>query len=112
MGRTHGAGTHWMQALTGIVHARCAHAFLHDSDAFFVDSDGLERQYRECRDRGMATLGVTARLDPLFVEVGYEIPGTWELMFSTRWARQRSPYFLKGGWYRTPRGIYEFDSML
>ena len=33
----------------------------------------------------MATLGVTGRLDPFFKAVGYEIPGTWELMFSTRW---------------------------
>jgi hypothetical protein len=107
-----GAATHWMMAVIGTDHARCAHAFLHDADAFFLEADGLERQYSECLDRGMATLGVTARLDPFFADVGYEIPGTWELMFSTRWARRRSPYVLKNGWYRTPRGPFEFDSML
>ena len=32
-------------------------------------------------------------------------------MCSTRWARTRSPHFLKNGWWPTPRGDYEFDSM-
>jgi hypothetical protein len=112
MGRTNGAGTHWMAAINGTTHARCAHAFLHDSDAFFLEVDGLERHYRECRDRGMYTLGVTARWDPHFTESDYNIPGTWELMFSTRWARSRSPYALKGGRRVTPHGLGEFDSML
>jgi hypothetical protein len=60
----------------------------------------------------MATLGVMAHPEPLFVEVGYEIPGTGELMLSTHWGLQRSPYFLKNGRYRTSRGAYEFDSSL
>lgn len=112
MRRTDGAGTHWVMAVRGTNRARCAHAFLHDADAFFLETDGLERQYRECRDRGMYTLGVTARLDPLFREAGYTIPGTWELMYSTRWARSRSPYALKGLVRPTDRGPQEFDSML
>jgi hypothetical protein len=105
------ATTHWMMAIQGIAHARCGHAFLHDADAFFLEADGLERQYRECRDRGFSALGVTARWDPFFVAAGYTIPGTWELMFSTRWARSRSPFALKNGWHTTPLGDYEFDSM-
>jgi hypothetical protein len=105
------ATTHWMMAVQGIEHARCGHAFLHDADAFFLAAEGLERQYGECRDRGMWALGVTARWDPFFTEAGYAIPGTWELMFSTRWARSRSPLALKNGWYATPRGDFEFDSM-
>jgi hypothetical protein len=107
-----GSSTHWMMIVNGVDRARCAHVFLHDSDAFFVDPDGPERQYRECLERGSDVLGVTARWDPFFEEVGYAIPGTWELMFSTRWARSHSPYSHKPGWRATPRGAYEFDTML
>ncbi len=106
------ASTHWMMVVNGTRFARCEHAFLHDADAFFLESDGLERQYRECRDRGMYTLGVTARWDPFFTNLGYSIPGTWELMYSTRWARSYSPYELKGVRRETPHGSQEFDSML
>jgi hypothetical protein len=106
-----GAATHWMMVVLGIAHAPCGHIFLHDADAFFLEADGLERQYRACRDRNFSALGVTARWDRFFEEVGYEIPGTWELMFSTRWARSRSPVALKNGWRSNPRGAYEFDSM-
>jgi hypothetical protein len=106
-----GAATHWMMVVLGIAHARCGHAFLHDADAFFLEADGLERQYHECRARGFSALGVTARWDPFFAEAGYVIPGTWELMFSTRWARSRSPFALKNGWHSTRRGAFEFDSM-
>jgi hypothetical protein len=106
------ADTHWMLVVNGTTYSRCEHAFLHDADAFFLEADGLERQYRECRDQNMHTLGVTARWDPYFIENGYRIPGTWELMYSTRWARSRSPFALKGGMRSTPDGVQEFDSML
>jgi hypothetical protein len=107
-----GAATHWMMAVIGTAHARCGYAFLHDADAFFLETDGLERHYRACRDRGFFALGVTARWDPFFEAIGYEIPGTWELMFSTRWARSRSPVALKNGRRSTAHGTFEFDSML
>ncbi|MDR3635557.1 MAG: hypothetical protein P4L84_17265 [Isosphaeraceae bacterium] len=107
-----GADTHWLQVVNGTTFARCAHAFLHDADAFFLEADGLERQYRECRERGMSTLGVTPRWDPHFTAEGLTIPGTWELMYSTRWARSRAPSALKGGMRPTPDGVREFDSML
>jgi hypothetical protein len=106
------AATHWMIVVNGTLFARCGHAFLHDSDAFFLEADGLERQYLECRDRGMSALGVTARWDPAFVQQGYRIPGTWELMYSTRWARSRPPEELKGRMRETHAGMIEFDSML
>lgn len=77
--------THWAQIVAGVEHARHGHAFLHDADAFFLDVDALETMYATCRDRGMDTLGVTARWDTFFLKDGYEIPATWELMFSTRW---------------------------
>lgn len=106
------ASTHWMMVVNGTTFARCEYAFLHDADAFFLEADGLERQFRECHERGLSTLGVTARWDPFFQEVGYQIPGTWELMFSTRWARAQGPYKLRGQSWPTPRGPHDFDSML
>jgi len=106
------AATHWMMVVNGTTFARCEYAFLHDADAFFLERDGLERQYRECHDRGMFTLGVTARWDPSFLEHDYSIPGTWELMYSTRWARSYTPYDLKGRKRETPKGLIEFDSLL
>ena len=106
------AATHWMMVVNGTTFARCEYAFLHDADAFFLENDGLERQYRECHDNGMFTLGVTARWDPQFLEHGYSIPGTWELMYSTRWARSYTPYDLKNQKRQTPKGVVEFDSLL
>jgi hypothetical protein len=107
-----GAITHWMMVVNGTKRVRCEHAFLHDADAFFLEAGGLERQYRECRERDMYSLGVTARWDPFFEKLGYQIPGTWELMYSTRWAKSRPPYLLKGRRMQTPHGQAEFDSML
>ncbi len=107
-----GAITHWMMVVNGTHQARCEHIFLHDADAFFLEAGGLERQYRECCDRGMYSLGVTARWDPFFERLGYQIPGTWELMYSSRWARSRPPYALKGRRLQTADGEAEFDSML
>src|SRR5260370_32763098 len=64
--RSHGIAAnwlHWAMIIEGTNCANSKHAFLHDADAFFVDPDGLERQYAECRDRGMITLGVEYRAD-------------------------------------------------
>jgi hypothetical protein len=104
--------SHWAMIIEGINNSKCGHILLHDTDAFCLESDGLERQHRECRDRGLETLGVTARWDPFFREIGYAIPGTWELMFSARWARRYSPLDLKGRRRQTAHGLHEFDTML
>ena len=105
--------SHWAMIVEGTRRARGEYVFLHDADAFFLEADGLERQYRECLDRGMDTLGVTARWDPFFEEVGYAIPATWELMVSARWACRPQPDRLQGATRRTPPGsIIEFDTML
>ena len=74
MGKT-GSAPHWKAILSGTERARCEYIFLHDADAFFVERDALERQYRECRDRGMYTLGVTPRWDPFFEEARLRHPG-------------------------------------
>jgi hypothetical protein len=110
--RTAANWTHWAMIVAGTAGARCEYAFLHDADAFFVDADALERQYRECRDRACLTLGVEVRTDPFFERIGYAIPGTWELMYSVRWARKRNPFTLKGLWRLSPHGRHEFDTML
>jgi hypothetical protein len=103
---------YWSMIIEGINRAKCEYTFLHDADAFFLESDGLERQYRACRDHGMAALGVMARWDPFFREIGYSIPGTYELMLSTRWARRYSPLDHKGGWRQTTHGVRLFDVTL
>jgi hypothetical protein len=113
--RSHGFAAnwlHWAMIIEGTNCANSKHAFLHDADAFFVDPHGLERQYVECRDRGMITLGVEHRADSFFSANGYAIPGTWEMMYSVPWARSRSPLFLKGRRRDTSHGIHEFDTML
>jgi hypothetical protein len=104
--------SHWAQIVEGTACASSEYAFLHDADAFFVDADGLERSYVESRARGMFTLGVQSRLDAYFDEIGYTIPGTWEMMYSVPWARSRSPFLLKGQRRDTPKGSYVFDTML
>jgi hypothetical protein len=110
--RTAANWSHWAMIVEGISCSTCDHAFLHDADAFFIDADGLERQYAECRDRGMFTLGVEYRLDAFFERNGIRMPGTWEMMFSVPWARRRPPISLKGQWQDSPHGRHEFDTML
>jgi hypothetical protein len=104
--------SHWAMIVEGTTSARSEYAFLHDADAFFIDADALERQYRECRDRAMETLGVQVRTDAFFQRIGYAIPGTWEMMYSVRWARRRNPLTLKGNWQSSAHGVHEFDTML
>jgi len=103
---------HWAMIVEAVNRCRAEYLFLHDADAFFVDADGLRRQYAECRDRGMVTLGVQYRSDPFFDRIGYTIPGTWEMMLSVPWARGRPPIALKGNWHDTPHGRHEFDTTL
>ena len=103
---------YWMMVMFGIEHARCEQALLHDADAFFHDSDAIERIYDASREGSMYTLGVQARWDPFFENLGYEIPGTWETMVDCRWARTRPPYTIKGRKESTPHGEYGFDVLL
>lgn len=104
---------HFTQILRGIEVATSTAIYLHDADAFWLEPDGVEQQYREFRDRSMYTLGVTPRRDPMFLEKGYEIPGTWELMFSNPWVRTRNREAIKGGWYPLPNGEWRwFDTLL
>src|SRR6185437_2530410 len=98
--------------VNGTAHARCAYAFLQDADAFLVQRDGLERQYRECRDRGLYTLGVNYRRDDCLLRNDYRIPSTWQLMYSVDWAFRHGPVVFKPGRRMTPHGEMQFDSMI
>ena len=54
---------------------------------------------------------MTARTDPVFAEHGRTLPGTWELMYSNRWARDTADR-PQGRRRETPVGVFEFDTML
>lgn len=114
--RTDGSANfrHFSQILRGVEESTTEAIYLHDADAFWLDPGGIELQYRELTERDMYTLGVTARIDKVYQERGYQIPGTWELMFSNRWVRQRPPSSIKGGWYPVPdEGQWRwFDTLL
>lgn len=104
---------HFSQILRGVLAATTDAIYLHDADAFWLEEGGVESQYDEFRARGLDTLGVTGRIDKMFKERGFEIPGTWELMFSSEWARRRPPAQMKGGWYPLPEGEWRwFDTLL
>ncbi len=107
------ANTLWVAIVNGTAHARCVYSILHDADAFLLGGDGLERQFRECRDRGMYALGVSARSDAFFQQIGYEyIAATWEVMYSVNWALRHGPFVFKPGLRITPHGEFVFDTML
>jgi len=109
----HHAGlAHWTQIVEAIDEAETDLIFLHDSDAFFTDGTLLQSSYEHCRAQGLQTLGVTARWDPAFTSIGMKLPGTWELMFSSRWARNWHPVDHKSGLRTTERGRINFDTML
>lgn len=110
--KIHPEWVYWAMVVEGINRATSEYIFLQDADAFLLESDGLERQYRECRDRGMLTLGVLARWDPFFREIGYTIPGTYELMFSASWIRNYRPLDIKGQNRETAYGSRAFDTLL
>jgi hypothetical protein len=106
------ARTHWMLVVNSVLNARHQHIFLHDADAFFLSASGLELQYQQALAEGMDVLGVTPRWDPFFTDRGMSISGTWEMLFSARWARKRSPMALFPGVWSTPFGDFGFDSTL
>ena len=110
--RRDGSGVHWLMFVRSLGRASGAFALMHDADAFFLGRDALQRQYKECVERELYALGMTARSDAFFAQIGYQIPATWELMISTKWIRSRSPYWMKGRTYPTPHGQHTFDTVL
>jgi hypothetical protein len=104
---------HFTQILRGVLKTTTEAVYLHDADAFWLDKAGVETQYHEFQSRAMNTLGLSSRIDPMFKDRGYDIPGTWELMFSRSWVQQRLPMEIKGGWYPIENGEWRwFDTLL
>lgn len=103
---------HPLTVIQGVNVARCRHAFLHDADAFFIQPDCIERIYEYSRRNDVNAVGVTARWDPFFHDIGYTIPGTWQMMFSVPWLRTHPPYRIIGRAEQTPHGPNVFDTLL
>ena len=103
---------HWLTVIYGTNSVRYAYAFLHDADAFFLDRDCIEQTFRYCVDNGVYTTGVDARWDPFYERIGYQIPGTWQMMFSVSWLRRHKPWMVRGRILATPHGINTFDTLL
>ena len=103
---------HWLTVIYGTNLARYAYAFLHDADAFFLDRDCIEQTFRYCIDNSVYTTGVNARWDPFFKGIGYQIPGTWQMMFSVPWLRRHKPWMVRGRKTATPHGKNTFDTLL
>ena len=103
---------HWLTVIYGTNHARYSYAFLHDSDAFFLESDCIERTYNYCRNRSEFATGVCARWDNFFKDIDYQIPGTWQMMFHVPWLRRHKPWMVRGRKVATPHGMNTFDTLL
>jgi hypothetical protein len=112
LGRLNPGVAHWTQIVESIDAARTDALFLHDADAFFTDGALLETGYSAFRAQELRTLGVSARWDPVFTNAAMQIPSTWELMFSARWARGWRPIDHKSGLRDTAQGRILFDTML
>jgi hypothetical protein len=103
---------HWLTVIYGTNASRYAYAFLHDADAFFLNRSCIEDTYRYCVEGSYYTTGVDARWDPFFTDIGYQIPGTWQMMFDVNWLRQHKPWMVRGRTMDTPHGTNTFDTML
>lgn len=108
----HGGIAHWLTIVDAIREAGTDLLYLHDADAFFTQPGLIESNYQMCKTQGLMSLGVTPRWDPKFKDLGIEVPGTWELMFSSTWARKWTPVDHKAGQHDTLAGPVFFDTML
>lgn len=87
----------WMQFTTGIAHARTTHAIWHDADLFVADPGFLRRHYEECRDRGLAGLGISEAWDEWYRAHGLgHMASTWEMVFDVEWVREFAPWEHRG----------------
>lgn len=103
---------HWVCIVCGMRQCTSEYVFLHDADAFFLESDSVEKIYAYCQKHRVSTTGVDARIDPFFIEHGYTIPGTWQMMFASSWLRTHPPHRVYGRTQPTPHGPHEFDTLL
>jgi hypothetical protein len=103
---------HPVSIILGTSRASTDFVFLHDADAFFLNPDCIEKTFEYCELNAMNAIGVTARWDPFFQRIGYQIPGTWQMMFRTSWLRSHPPFRVFGRTMDTPHGTNTFDTML
>src|SRR4051794_38551307 len=81
-----------MQLVAGVPAARSSHVVLHDAALFLPSPSALDSQYRACRDRGLACLGVDVVWDKWYAEHGRQLAATWELCAEVDWLRSWPPY--------------------
>jgi hypothetical protein len=83
----------WLQFFRGIEATTTTHAVWHDADLFLTDPTLLQRQYDAITRGGLDCLGVSPVWDAWYRERGFDkIAATWELTFSTTWARTFAPW--------------------
>jgi hypothetical protein len=87
----------WLQFVTGVNHARATHAIWHDADLFLGEPDFLRRHHEECRDRGLAVLGLSEAWDDWYRRHGLgHMVSTWEMALDVEWARGFRPWEHRG----------------
>lgn len=86
-----GSRNHGLQLITGVAASTTSHVILHDADLFVLGRDLFDAQYQDCRDRGLACLGVSPVWDLWYAEHGRQLAATWELCAETAWLRAWPP---------------------
>lgn len=83
----------WLQFFRGVEATTTSHAVWHDADLFLTDPTLLQRQYQTITSQRLECLGVSPVWDSWYRERGFSnIAATWELTFSTTWARSFAPW--------------------
>lgn len=102
---------HWLQLVTGLTAARSTHALFHDADLFIDEPDFLRRHYEECRDRGLAVLGLSEAWDDWYRRHGLgHMVSTWEMLVEVEWARAFAPWQHRGHMGEIGGRPVEFDT--
>jgi hypothetical protein len=104
---------HFLQIFHGVNATRTSHALLHDADLFINEVGFATRRYRECKEDGLACLG----LELVYNDDWYERHGfgpvlaTWELMFELDWVRSFPPWRAHLHAKKGTGGAHMFDTM-
>ena len=107
-----GSRNHGMQLVAGVQAATSSHVVLHDADLFLLDENLLDDQYRRCRDRALACLGVSPVWDGWYADRGRDLAATWEMIASVAWLRSFSPYEQIGHDGELFGEVHTFDTTL
>jgi hypothetical protein len=102
---------HFTRVVRGIDELRTDHAIIHDVDLFLRPGDFLKTQYEACRDGDLAVYGVEPRRSMARQDRDTFV-ATWEMTFSTKWAKSFRPCVHKGQSLVIAGRRQEFDTML